>query len=159
MVCYGCGDKGHTMMNCPKLAELVSQGKIKRDDNGKLIMSDGRPIRRGRSEPIIQAVYKMMPSASTNFISTILPSDSDNSDSDLDSEIDLSLPSRTTKDTRRNKLDGVVIPPPAEQRAKIKGKQREVRAEKDCSLTEEQTPIDTHVPQFDPHNDDDIMED
>ncbi|KAI0080207.1 hypothetical protein K474DRAFT_1590457, partial [Panus rudis PR-1116 ss-1] len=37
MACYGCGDKGHTMINCPKLAELVSQGKIKRDDNGKFI--------------------------------------------------------------------------------------------------------------------------
>ncbi|KAI0071597.1 hypothetical protein K474DRAFT_1578497, partial [Panus rudis PR-1116 ss-1] len=68
-------------------------------------------------------------------------------------------PSRTTKETRRSKLDGVVIPPSADQRAKIKGKQREVRAEKEHSLTEEQVPIDTHVPQYDPHNDNDIMED
>ncbi|KDQ59221.1 hypothetical protein JAAARDRAFT_46740 [Jaapia argillacea MUCL 33604] len=34
--CFGCGEKGHNMNGCPKFIELVEEGTIRWDQNGKL---------------------------------------------------------------------------------------------------------------------------
>ena len=57
--CYGCGNKGHRMGDCEKLRGMITDGRLKRDDNGRVIMSDGRLIQRNRGESIVEAALKM----------------------------------------------------------------------------------------------------
>ncbi|KAL5514872.1 hypothetical protein ACEPAG_2188 [Sanghuangporus baumii] len=67
--CFGCGQNGHGIRNCPDIKELLSQGVIKYDHTGRLQMNDGSPISRNFDEPIIQAVKRQQPPAKkVNFI-------------------------------------------------------------------------------------------
>ncbi|RPD52068.1 hypothetical protein L227DRAFT_515380, partial [Lentinus tigrinus ALCF2SS1-6] len=37
ITCYGCGEQGHHMNNCPKISDLVIKGVLKRDGNNRLV--------------------------------------------------------------------------------------------------------------------------
>ena len=59
ILCFGCGEAGHTTGSCPKVADLVSKKVIKRDPRGQLVMFNGEFIRRTyRDEPLISAAQK-----------------------------------------------------------------------------------------------------
>ncbi|KAL5476573.1 hypothetical protein ACEPAI_3253 [Sanghuangporus weigelae] len=76
--CFGCGQNGHGMRNCPDIKELLSQGVIKYDHTGRLQMNDGSPISRNFDEPIVQAVKCQQPPAhKVNFITCEEPEESD----------------------------------------------------------------------------------
>ncbi|KAI0083694.1 hypothetical protein BDY19DRAFT_854533, partial [Irpex rosettiformis] len=55
MMCYGCGDTGHPMSECLKLAELVNQGIIQRV-NGHVCWINGNPVRRQPEESWVSAI-------------------------------------------------------------------------------------------------------
>lgn len=41
ITCYGCGEPGHGMSNCPKLNEYIQQGILMRDNAGRIVKQDG----------------------------------------------------------------------------------------------------------------------
>lgn len=119
--CYGCGKSGHNMRNCDEINQLLAKGTIRRDENGKLTMGDGSPIVRGRDEPFVHAIHKMIAGASakSNFIalSSYSPDYSSDSTSDFYSSDALVMaadrPTKVSKDTRKQKttFEGVFPPP------------------------------------------------
>ncbi len=67
MMCFRCGDKGHSISACPRINEFVLKGVIIRDYTGKLVMKDGSRIVRINQEPFIQAIERMLQPKS-NFV-------------------------------------------------------------------------------------------
>ena len=55
IVCYGCGEKGHGLLSCVGILNLLSNGQITKDIGGRIVKKDGSPIRRMNGETIIQA--------------------------------------------------------------------------------------------------------
>lgn len=58
--CYGCGSRAHRMGTCRDLQELVARNRITRNELGRYVYKDGRPIRRLPGEPIVGAVERDM---------------------------------------------------------------------------------------------------
>ena len=54
--CFGCGGKGHRMVMCPKLQELIDMKVVMKNGMGRYEYTDGRPIRRLPGETILSAV-------------------------------------------------------------------------------------------------------
>jgi hypothetical protein len=44
MMCYGCGNVGHGMHNCPALQEMLQNGTLKRDQGGRITFQDGSTV-------------------------------------------------------------------------------------------------------------------
>ncbi|KIP02100.1 hypothetical protein PHLGIDRAFT_16775 [Phlebiopsis gigantea 11061_1 CR5-6] len=79
-LCFGCGARGHGMGMCPQLQELVAQGVIIRDNQGRFAMKNGQPIRKiSFDEPLVQAITRANGS-STHFVG--VPSSDENDDQD-----------------------------------------------------------------------------
>jgi hypothetical protein len=55
IVCFGCGERGHGMMSCSVINELMSKGLLTKDKGGRVVHKDGTPIRRMSGETFIQA--------------------------------------------------------------------------------------------------------
>jgi hypothetical protein len=55
IVCYGCGEKGHGVLSCVGILNLLSSGQVTKDIGGRIVKKDGSPIRRINGETIIQA--------------------------------------------------------------------------------------------------------
>jgi len=55
IVCYGCGEKGHGVLSCAGILNLLSSGQVAKDIGGRIVRKDGSPIRRINGETIIQA--------------------------------------------------------------------------------------------------------
>jgi hypothetical protein len=58
MRCFGCGEMGHGMSSCPKIAELVTKGVLARDRGGRLTKADGSAIWRIGNETFVEAVER-----------------------------------------------------------------------------------------------------
>ncbi|KAI0310766.1 hypothetical protein OF83DRAFT_1088149 [Amylostereum chailletii] len=56
--CFGCGEPGHSMSICPRLAGLAAQGKIIKDPQGKIALPNGQPIQRAYGETMLQALQR-----------------------------------------------------------------------------------------------------
>ena len=83
--CYGCGNEGHNMATCPKLAELEQKKIIKRDNRGRWCMFDGTPIyRKVPGEPLATAAARLR-TGQANFIAYRQPRvETDDEQSKLD---------------------------------------------------------------------------
>ncbi|KAG1888098.1 hypothetical protein F4604DRAFT_1916009 [Suillus subluteus] len=57
-MCYGCGEKGHSLPFCPPLTKLIGEGKIIRTQNGRVVRPDGRFIRRLPEESVVEALKR-----------------------------------------------------------------------------------------------------
>ncbi|KAG2035120.1 hypothetical protein BDR03DRAFT_1012813 [Suillus americanus] len=70
-ICFGCGEKGHVVPYCPRLAKLQAEGKIRRSEKGQIQRTDGTPIRRLPEESIVEAIMREEKSSpvTTHFIS------------------------------------------------------------------------------------------
>jgi hypothetical protein len=55
IVCYGCGERGHGMLSCVGILNLLSSGQATKDVGGQIVKKDGSPIRCINGETIIQA--------------------------------------------------------------------------------------------------------
>src|SRR6266436_3453762 len=55
IVCYGCGEKGHGMLSCVGILNLLSSGQATKDIGGRIVKKDGSPIRHINGETFIQA--------------------------------------------------------------------------------------------------------
>jgi hypothetical protein len=54
--CFGCGVKGHMMGRCPEMQDLMARNVVVRNETGRYVYGDGRPIRRIPGETIVDAV-------------------------------------------------------------------------------------------------------
>jgi hypothetical protein len=54
--CFACGMKGHRMTMCPEMQPLIADKRIRRNEMGRYVFSDGRPIRRLPGETLVSAV-------------------------------------------------------------------------------------------------------
>jgi hypothetical protein len=55
MLCFGCGEKGHGMLNCQKINDLLGKGVLTRDHAGRVVHANGSPIRRIGRETFVEA--------------------------------------------------------------------------------------------------------
>ncbi|TRM55223.1 hypothetical protein BD626DRAFT_543440 [Schizophyllum amplum] len=59
--CYGCHDPGHRIGECPQIARLLREQKIRRDpETNRLTLNNGNFIRRYRDESMVAAVERIM---------------------------------------------------------------------------------------------------
>ncbi|KAJ7090144.1 hypothetical protein C8R44DRAFT_648412, partial [Mycena epipterygia] len=69
--CYGCGDKGHGLWDCAKIAEALATGEIRRGERG-IEWSDGNLLRRFNSqgETLLAAYQRQRQEIATIFAIT-----------------------------------------------------------------------------------------
>ncbi|KAH9885623.1 hypothetical protein C8Q73DRAFT_659412, partial [Cubamyces lactineus] len=163
--CYGCGEQGHSLNNCPKIKELLLNGIIKQDDNNKYVMADGSFIQRRRDEPIASAVQRHRSTAQANFISfgPVVSESEDETDSDDEKEDEafafpVERSDKVIKDARKTRFEGVFPPAKPEwakdkSTDKNKGKTRAKSVERPSGMQ----PVEIHQPTFDPSKDEDII--
>jgi hypothetical protein len=137
--CYGCGELGHGMSNCQKITELINNGTLTRDSNGRIVKRDGSGIQRIGNETFVEAVEREQRPQShlVTIISEYNSDSSSNSDSDDENlKIDYEdvyviqgdryqtyAADKTEKRTtakRKEVLDGVYPPPMKRQSARLR---------------------------------------
>ena len=128
MTCYGCMQKGHTMLRCTLLADLANQGLIVRNESGKWIMKDGRTIFRNPTESIIDAAKRLAtPVVTTNLATIHVVSDTNEDDEDIAFSADTEMTpavlaanrnEKSTRSTRKEVFDSVTVPTTDQVRAK-----------------------------------------
>ena len=78
IICYGCGEAGHGMKQCPPLEQMVQAGTIIRNDTGQITWRDGTTILCVGNKTILAAINRELATRnktapSTNFICQSLP--------------------------------------------------------------------------------------
>ena len=58
MRCYGCGEIGHGMARCDKIAELMQTGVLARDNIGRVVKGDGSYLQRAMDKPYVTAIER-----------------------------------------------------------------------------------------------------
>jgi hypothetical protein len=182
--CFGCGKAGHRVNECEEIRKLEGNGVIRRDENGRYVLTDGGRIHRAMGEPIAAAVQKMFPKV--NYIGTedralamVAESETDETVEEGYDETRVYASQRTerpmAKGARREVFDGVYIRP---VKKTASPEQKETGAEKSSKspkpepqnrrqfkkassegLKAREIPVETRGPSFDPEDDDAIMED
>jgi len=56
MRCYGCGEFGHGMLRCDKIAEMMQTGVLARDSIGRIVKGDGTYLQRAMDKPYVIAI-------------------------------------------------------------------------------------------------------
>jgi hypothetical protein len=184
--CFGCGEKNHNMNSCPGLNELMSQGVIKRGNDGKYTMADGSRILREPGESLVKAAQRhgksINPPETSNFITaatgrlssaqaTALASFPDDYDDEpVDNVHAVQRQPRVNKERRAERFAGVFPPPLSHARAKVTEATHEEASQEQASsipVRVKQEPVSIPVPldihdqaqTFDPDDDDDIIMD
>ena len=122
LTCYGCGEAGHGLRDCPHIIDLINRGVVSRDRFGKIVFRDGTPVQRGMGETIVQAANRRQ-IAQTNFVEISNLSEyyqSDSEDQEMDVMVAEKGPKLITK-TRKAVFDGVAVP-----RSTWKGKENTI---------------------------------
>ena len=151
--CYGCGAQDHGMSNCSALNDLVIQGMIKRGTDNKYIMKDGSKIFRNSGETFLEAAQRLNKSnrQSTNYVAI--------GEENFVNTVHNSYAAQK----QVKKFDGVY--PPTITKSKARQKDGKQVTEPPSKTRQEPiptvVPIDVHerTPNFDPENDQDIIED
>ncbi|RPD52062.1 hypothetical protein L227DRAFT_484715, partial [Lentinus tigrinus ALCF2SS1-6] len=162
ITCYGCGEQGHHMNNCPKISDLVIKGVLKRDGNNRLVLADGSMLQRQRDETIVHAVQRV--TGQSNYVTLSAHIVEVHTDSDTDSDSpNLIFPAKRvpkrTKEARKVKFDGVLVPPkPAWAKSKDADKPQPSGSGQKPTPNPPVVPREIpNQPTFDPDKDDDIM--
>lgn len=187
MTCYGCGEVGHGLRTCPKIAELVASGAVIRDTYGRVTYRDGTLIRREYGETIAQAVEKRTVGQS-HFIMMGENIESDYYQSEEEEYSGGVLAAekqpKSTTTTRKEIFDGVYMPPIGSTFRKGKGKENAPVKETPkagpstrsqgpaASVSPQKTqpvrveargpkpiPVDVRKPRFEPNDNDVSMDD
>ena len=68
-ICFACGEVGHTIPTCPKLAKLEAEGRVKRNERGQIQHPNGIAIRRMPEETVIEALKREEKIPVSHFVS------------------------------------------------------------------------------------------
>ncbi|KAI0632636.1 hypothetical protein C8Q77DRAFT_1058494, partial [Trametes polyzona] len=162
--CFGCGQSGHIMRDCPTINEFLNRGLVMRDFHGRLVRGDGGPLRRIHGETWVDAIRRDVPGV--HFISyggrIHEAEEEDNLETDGPADVmvyPVERSQRETRSYRKQAFDGVRVPQPD------KGKQRETTNSRKAATATSRfpmqrlTPVETQRPTFNPDNDTEMIED
>ncbi|EPQ49706.1 hypothetical protein GLOTRDRAFT_134716 [Gloeophyllum trabeum ATCC 11539] len=164
MTCFGCGEVGHGLSSCPKILDLLEKGAVRKDTNGKLVLSNGSRIRRGPTEPIADAVERQLatthyatlgwdvPDARRVHFTTKYDTFDESEDEVLVMPAERGV--KQGKTARREILDGVVMPPRPR-----KNERKSPPGERPGKEGMRIIPIDVKPQEYKPTDEDVIMED
>ncbi|EIW51202.1 uncharacterized protein TRAVEDRAFT_137787, partial [Trametes versicolor FP-101664 SS1] len=163
--CFGCGQPGHVMNNCPEIQKYISKGQVLKDYRGRITDKDGRVIRRQEGENIVQAIERTLPKV--NFIAYDGPAqDVDDEDEDPEQADVMVYPveraQRITRPYRKETFDGVGVPSKGKENPKDKPKKTET-SQKATAVhrlpMQRLVPVETQPMAFNPDNDVDMIDD
>ena len=67
--CFGCSETSHSLRDCPKMAQLLRQGKVILDHQTfKYRTPDGQPLYRRQDECLAETVARMQPPPTSNTV-------------------------------------------------------------------------------------------
>jgi hypothetical protein len=162
LICHFCKEQGHAVRYCTQLKAFIDQGILKRAENNRSVWADGNQIAKYPTESIMAAVQRQrtnggsasIPVQSTNFIMPIPLYQMSGetlqvNESQETFAADRAKPAgRTTR--KQQVMDGVYPPP-------LPGAKRPTPPA--APRPQPQVPVETQQQQFNPNNDDAIMED
>ena len=117
MICFGCGQTGHGIRTCTPLQEMLQQGTLMRDREGRITFRDGTVVRREQGETIIQAANRHKGMQSHFFamnqdeVSEYYQSEGEPDDEYEADVLAAEHQPKLINKTRKEVFDGVVIPP------------------------------------------------
>jgi len=136
ITCFGCGEKGHGMNNCPPINDLLAKGTIVKDHGGRIVNPDGTWIRRQGTENFLQSITRVH-APQTHLITITSPevqdSKEESSDEDVfvipadnsEGEVEVFPADVKRKGKAREKFDGVLMPPLKRAPAKAQAREKE----------------------------------
>jgi len=76
--CYGCGDIGHGITRCEKIARLINTGVLAKDAAGRVVKVDGTYLQRDMDEPFLAALERKCKNSmpKSNYICFVEPEQS-----------------------------------------------------------------------------------
>jgi hypothetical protein len=119
LTCYGCGEAGHGLCDCPQIINLINRGVLSKDRFGKIAFRDGTPVKCIMGETIVQAASRRQ-IGETHFVEISNLSEFYQSDSE-DQEVNVMAAEKNSKiitKARKAVFDGVAVP-----RSSWKGKE------------------------------------
>ncbi|TCD60546.1 hypothetical protein EIP91_009873 [Steccherinum ochraceum] len=145
--CYGCGDIGHMVNECPALFALLDR-KIVMRNNGQYTTPQGAPIFRAQGENWVQAIKRMVPppppvEIASHFLSIVDPDTETGTIQDITDV----LAQYGTRSQVKAAAD--------QQALEVGKKPAPTRGQKQKPLV----PVDAIPSRFDPNREDIIMED
>ncbi|KAH9846567.1 hypothetical protein C2E23DRAFT_684497, partial [Lenzites betulinus] len=162
--CYGCGQPGHMISNCPELQKFISKGQVLRDYRGRITNKDGQLIRRNDGETIVQAIERVLPKV--NFIAYGGPLEEEDNDEELEvEEADVMVypverSQKNVRPYRKQAFDGVGIPSREKDKDKQKKADTPTRANSGHQFPMQRlVPVETQPVTFDPNKDIDMIDD
>jgi hypothetical protein len=170
-VCFGCREKGHRLVGCPTINEMLNKGTLKKLESGRLELPEGMPLRRWGEETLLEAYNNMRSAARTHFVRWEVESESaveDNkcgtystsgyvSEEESEEEEMRAYPAyRTQREGTRKQtviFDGVYPSKGQEAREEMKKEQcqrYELRGERTYTPVSKSPPINTTIPPAPP---------
>lgn len=162
--CFGCGEQGHIIHDCPAMLDFLKKGHIMKDYRGRFTRSDGSPLRRNPDETWVQAVKRTIPGVNLITFGGRVWYDSEvGTDTEDEDGADVMVypverSQRETRSYRKQVFDGVKVP------HSDKGKQQDHGAQKNTTRPgrypmPKLTPVETNQRSFNPNDDMDVEED
>lgn len=160
MACYGCGDTGHPLRQCPQINEYLGKRLILKDHRGQITGPEGQRIPRQPGETIMQAIKRILPQV--NFISyggRVM--DQEEQDSDTEEADVLVYPvERSQRETRsyRKKVETAQVQPTNRSKNRDPPTTRRDATAPRVPM-QKLTPVETQPTTFNPDNDIEMIED
>ncbi|KAI9068670.1 hypothetical protein FKP32DRAFT_1555612, partial [Trametes sanguinea] len=159
--CFGCGESGHIMGECPRIQEFLEKRQVLRDYRGRFTTPDGMIVRRGPDENWVQAFKRSV--VDVHFVTFGSRLDEISNDDDEESANVMVYPversQRETRSYRKQVFDRGPSP------YQDKGKQKEYTPSQKPSQPmtrfpmQRLTPVETQPQTFNPDKDVEMMED
>ena len=184
--CFGCGEGGHHMAQCPPLQDFINKGIIMRDQRGRYVFSNGTYVARMPDETLVSAIKRAL-APQSNFIpifdtassyptrevysarrKSLWEDESEDESDEDDWQGQVYGPDRQLRSTtqaRKEKFDGVWMPPKRQfpdKRNKENFPEKppfQPSSSRQAPQAFNPTPIDVHQPSFNPNDPRSFQED
>ncbi|KAI0323635.1 hypothetical protein GY45DRAFT_1349747 [Cubamyces sp. BRFM 1775] len=160
--CFGCGEAGHIMGECPQIQKYLKDGLLLKDFRGRLTLPDGSILRRNQGETWVQAVKRIFPEVHFVTYGDQLVGDNDE---DVEESADVLVypVERTQRETRSYRKQ--VFDKGGSSSSQDKGKQKDPTPSQKPPAPmarfpmQRLTPVETQSQSFNPDKDIEMIED